>query len=342
MKENQTEKVKRKPLSAAFLFIIGTPLLFLMFMLSISVGAADINLQTVWASLFSYDSSNNQHVIIQELRLPRSTADVVVGAAFAVAGAVLQGMTRNPLAETGIFGINAGSIFMVAVCFAFFPGMSYSNLILFSFAGAAMSLSMIFGIGAMTKGGLSPVRLVLAGAAISALFTALSEGIAIYYDLSQDLAFWYAGGVAGVRWEQLLPALPWLAAGLGMAVLLSRSITLLSLGEDIAAGLGARVRWIKLGCVIAVLILGGLAVSIVGPVAFVGLVIPHIVRYFVGADYQLIIPGSIIVGGIFMTMADIGARMINPPYETPIGALFALIGVPFFLYIARKERRESL
>src|SRR5690606_31889446 len=154
-----------------------------------------------------------EHMIIQEIRLPRSIADIFVGASFAVAGAIMQGMTRNPLADSGLLGINAGSIFMVAFCFAFLPGISYNTLILFSFIGAGISLALIYGIGAMAKNGMTPVRLVLAGAAVSALLTSLSEGIAIYFNLSQDLAFWYAGGVAGVQWLQIKYMLPWIIAG---------------------------------------------------------------------------------------------------------------------------------
>jgi iron complex transport system permease protein len=340
--ESSTYKddITSRPVTAVLMFIAGLPILGFIFLLSISVGAADVEIGTVWNALFHYDASLNDHVVIRELRLPRAVADIFVGACFAVAGAIMQGMTRNPLAESGILGINAGSIFMVAVCFAFLPGLSYNLLIVFSFLGAAISMGLIFGIASLSRIGLTPLRMVLAGAAINALFTALSEGIAIHFDLSQDIAFWYAGGLSGVRWEQLLPALPWMGGALIFAVALSRSVTILSLGDDIASGLGQRVGLIKLLCTLAVLFLAGIAVSIAGPIGFVGLVIPHVVRFFVGVDYRAIIPCSIVVGGIFMSLADIGARIINPPYEIPLGSLFALIGVPFFLYIARRERRE--
>lgn len=334
------DDITSRPVTAVLMFTAGLPILGFIFLLSISVGAADVEIGTVWNALFHYDASLNDHVVIRELRLPRAIADIIVGACFAVAGAIMQGMTRNPLAESGILGINAGSIFMVAVCFAFLPGLSYNLLIVFSFLGAAISMGLIFGIASLSRIGLTPLRMVLAGAAINALFTALSEGIAIHFDLSQDIAFWYAGGLSGVRWEQLLPALPWMGGALIFAVTLSKSVTILSLGDDIASGLGQRVGLIKLLCTLAVLFLAGIAVSIAGPIGFVGLVIPHVVRFFVGVDYRAIIPCSIVVGGIFMSLADIGARIINPPYETPLGSLFALIGVPFFLYIARRERRE--
>lgn len=309
-------------------------------MLSISVGAADIHLSTVWDAIFHYDDNITAHSIIQDLRLPRSLASILVGASFAVAGAMMQGMTRNPLADPGLLGLNAGAIFMVAICYAFLPGLPYNYLILFSFIGASISVALVYGVSSLSTNSASPVRIVLAGAAVTALFTALSEGIAIYFNLSQDIAFWFAGGVAGVKWTQLKMMFPWITGAMLAAIILSGSITLLSLGEDVATGLGQRTNAIRMIGFVIVLILAGVAVSVAGPIGFVGLVVPHLVRYIVGVDYRLIIPCSAVVGGLLTCIADIGARMINAPHETPIGALFALVGVPFFLYVARREGRS--
>lgn len=339
LKIQDSPTIKSRPFMATFVMIGGTIALLLGLVISISVGAADIGFWTVWEAVFHFNPELSEHTVIQEIRLPRSIADVLVGACFAVAGAIMQGMTRNPLADSGLLGINAGSIFMVALCFAFLPGISYNTLILFSFIGAGISLALIYGVGSMAKNGMSPVRLVVAGAAVSALLTALSEGIAIYFNISQDLAFWYAGGVSGVQWLQVKYMFPWIVAGLIGAMMIARSITLLSLGEEVATGLGQRTKLVKIVGVLIVLVLAGVAVSAVGPIGFVGLLIPHLTRFLVGVDYRYIIPCSAILGGLFMTIADIGARMINPPYETPIGFIFALIGVPFFLYVARNERR---
>jgi iron complex transport system permease protein len=154
------------------------------------------------------------------------------------------------------------------------------------------------------------------------------------------LAFWFAGGVAGVKWSQLKLLAPWLVSALVFALLLGRSITLLSFGEEVAAGLGQKTKMVKLAGAIVVLVLAGGAVSAVGPIGFVGLIVPHLARFLVGVDYRYVIPCSAVLGGLLMIWADIGARMINPPYETPIGVLFALIGVPFFLYVSRKRKGE--
>jgi iron complex transport system permease protein len=331
---------RTRPRMASVVLIGGTLVLILGLMLSISVGAVNIPLHTVWDAIFHYNASITDHGIIQEIRIPRAIADILVGSGFAVAGAMMQGMTRNPMADSGILGINAGAIFMVAVCFAFFPELSYQWTILLSFVGASMSMILVYGIGALSPKGMTPIRLVLAGSAVSALFTALSEGIAIYSKLSQDLAFWFAGGTAGVKWSQLEMMTPWIILGLIGALLLSRSITILSLGDEVAKGLGQRMTIVKILGALIVLILAGVSVSIAGPIAFVGLVIPHLARFLVGVDYRWIIPCSAILGGILLTVADISARMINAPFESPIGALIAIVGVPFFLYVARKEGRN--
>jgi len=337
---SSTVTFRSRPWAATLILAGGLTALLFGIALSVSFGAADIKFSVVWEAIFRFNPDLTQHQIIQELRLPRVLAGARVGACFAVAGAIMQGMTRNPLADSGLLGLNAGSGFMLAVCFAFFPGLSFNYLILYSFLGAGIGAGLVYGIGSIAKGGLTPVRLVLAGAALSALLSALSEGIALYFRIGQDLAFWYAGGVAGVKWFQLKIMAPWVAAAIIGAIMLSRSITMLSLGEDMAKGLGQRTNLVKLAGTIIVLVLAGTAVSVVGVVGFVGLIIPHLTRYLVGVDYRWIIPCSAVLGSLLVVFADLGARMVNPPYETPIGAIIALLGVPFFLYLSRKERRE--
>ncbi|HDR7566019.1 iron complex transport system permease protein [Bacillus sp. RC55] len=308
--------------------------------LAVAFGAKDIHLQTVWAAVFDYNPKLTQHQIIYELRLPRVIGAAVVGAAFAVAGAVMQGVTRNPLADAGVLGINAGAMFVVALSFAFFPHMPYSYLMIVSFIGAVLSTVLIFIIGSATSGGLTPMRLTIAGAVMAALLHSLSSGVAIYYDLSQDLAFWYAGGVAGVKWEHLKFLVPIILITIVFATALGRSISLISMGDDVATNLGVKTSRTRILGMIIVVILAGVSVSAVGSIGFVGLVIPHIARKLVGVNYQLIIPMSALLGAILLVLADLGARTVNPPKELAIGIMVALVGVPFFLYIARKVGRE--
>lgn len=338
--EKTHANIKGRPWAATLILTGGVAALVLGIALSISLGAADIDLRNVWEAVFFFNPDVTEHQIIQELRLPRVLGGAMVGACFAVSGAIMQGMTRNPLADSGLLGLNAGAGFVIAICFAFFPGLPYMYLILFSFVGAGLGAVLVYGVSSMAKGGLTPVRLVLAGAALSALLSALSEGIALYFQVGQDMAFWYAGGTAGIKWVHLKIMLPWIAAAILGAIALSRSITMLSLGDDIAKGLGQRTGLVKLGGTVIVLVLAGAAVSVVGAVGFVGLMIPHLTRKLVGVDYRLIIPCSAVLGSLLVVIADLAARMVNPPYETPVGSIIALIGVPFFLYLARKERRE--
>lgn len=325
--------------AALMIMTIGPAVLFLLMSFSVTRGAAQIPISTVWEAFFNFNPDDTQHLIIIDLRLPRVIASALVGAAFAVSGAIMQGTTGNPLADSGLMGLNAGAGFALSICFAFFPGMRYIKIILFSFAGAALGAALVNGIASMQIGRVSPMRLVLAGAAVSSLLAALSQGIAIYFDVAQNVMFWTAGGVAGSNWEQIRIMFPWIAGALFGAIALSRSISLLSLGEETAKGLGLNTAVINALCSLVVLILAGAAVSVVGAVGFVGLIIPHLTRFIVGVDYRWVIPSSAVLGAMLVVMADLCARTINPPFETPIGALISILGVPFFLYLARKERR---
>ncbi|MDR2135561.1 MAG: iron ABC transporter permease [Treponema sp.] len=314
-------------------------ILILAMVFSVARGAAEIPPAVLWDALFHFDPGQTRHLIVRDLRLPRVIASALVGASLAVAGAVMQGITRNPMADSGLMGLNAGAGFALSLCFAFFPGLSYRRIILFSFLGAALGAALVNGIASLRRDGITPMRMVLAGAAVSALLAALSQGIALYFDVAQNIMFWTAGGVAGSDWNQVRILLPWIGGGLLGAAALSRSVSLLSLGEEVARGLGVRTGMVNALGSLFVLILAGASVSVVGAVSFVGLVIPHITRFLAGADYRRIIPFSAVLGALLMVLADLGARTLNPPFETPVGAIIALIGVPFFLYLARRQKR---
>ncbi|WP_338552286.1 iron ABC transporter permease [Paenibacillus sp. KS-LC4] len=343
LKQEQKQELKQmrqrsRPLVATIILIVGTAAVLFGLALSISVGAAKISLSTVWTAVFNFNPDITQHQIIQELRMPRALAAALIGAAFAVSGSVMQGMTRNPLADPSLLGLNAGAGFALALCFAFFRGMSHLEIMIICFIGAALAAGIVYGIGSLAKGGLTPVRLTLAGAAISTLFVSLSEGIQIHFKIGQDIAFWFAGGIANTKWSQIGIVAPWIIGGILVAIAISRSISLLSLGDDVAVSLGQRTKLTKTIGIIVTLILAGASVSVVGAVGFIGLIIPHLARYLVGVDYRWIIPCSAVLGALLLIVADIVARTINSPYETPVGALIAIIGVPFFLYLAVKQR----
>ncbi len=309
--------------------------LFLAMGLSIAYGAVDINLSTVWQAIINFDRDITSHQVIQELRLPRAVAAALVGAFLAVSGAVMQGMTRNPLASPSIMGVTNGAAFALVLTMAFIPDISSIGLTMASFAGAGIAVVLVFMVGSFSTGGLTPVKLALAGVAIGTLLSSVSTIIALHFQLEKQLGFWLAGGLAGTNWSSIQILLISGAIGIFIAFMIAKSITVLNLGEDIAVGLGQNNIVIKVLGILTVLILTGAAVSVAGAIGFMGLIIPHMSRFIMGTDYRWIIPSSALFGALLLVLSDIVSRLINAPYETPVGAITSLIGVPFFLYLAR-------
>jgi iron complex transport system permease protein len=308
-------------------------------LLSVSYGAADISYSTIVRAVFAFDGLDNDHLILREFRIPRALAAALVGAALGAAGALMQGITRNPLASPSLMGLNAGAGLMLVLGLALSPTLGFTVLIGLSFAGAAVGVTVVFLVGSAQRGGLTPVRLALAGAAVSAFFGAFTSFIIVYYKIGQEVLFYTAGGVQGVQEEQLLFVAPWIGGGLIVALLLSRSVSLLSLGQDVAAGLGLNIVHVRIVAGLAILILAGSSVALAGGIGFVGLVVPHVSRFLTGLDYRWIVPVSAVLGACLLIFADLAARMINPPYEVPVGLMTALIGVPFFLMLAWRDER---
>jgi iron complex transport system permease protein len=316
--------------------IMGIIIFICMFVVAMVFGAAELTIKDVWLSLTSNNTSNEKISIIHEIRLPREIAAIFVGAALAVSGAIMQGMTRNPLADPGLLGLTAGANAALALTLAFFPSANYFSVMIACFIGAAVGAIMVFGIGAMQKGGFSPLRIVLAGAAVSTFLYAIAEGIGIYFKISKDVSMWTAGGMIGTSWGQLKVIVPFILIGILIAMFFSRQLTILSLNEEVAVGLGQKTTQIKVILFIVIIFLAGASVALVGKMAFIGLMIPHIVRSIVGSDYRFIIPMSAILGAAFMLLADTLGRTIHSPYETPVAAIISIIGLPFFLFIVRK------
>lgn len=340
-KDVQRNLMKRLSHSHPTAKVLGVSVLLLVLsmIMSLRFGASELTWGIIYDSVTAFDATDTAHVILMDLRIPRVLAAAVVGASLAISGVIMQALTLNPLASPSIMGVTSGSAFMIALGFALFPQLTHYQLIYWSFLGAALGAGMVFSIGFFSKRGLTPVKLALAGAAVSALLQSLSTMIAIHFDVARDMSFWYAGGVAGVRMESVTIITLIAVIGLIGSLALSRSLTILSLGEEMARGLGLKIGWIKLASLLIVLTLTGAAVSIAGTVGFIGLVIPHITKRLIGMDYRWVLPTSAVLGAILLVLADIGARVINPPYETPVGTLTAVIGVPFFLFLARKEGR---
>ncbi|SFL70176.1 iron complex transport system permease protein [Gracilibacillus orientalis] len=338
-KDNKSNTTQSRPLVALFVIIGGFIILLLSLILSIIYGAAEVNLPTIWDSLTHFDPNETAHQIIRNLRIPRGLAAALIGAALAVSGAIMQGMTRNALASPSIMGVTAGASFMIAVAMAITTQVSSVAMMIWAFAGAGLGAGIVFGVGSISKSGLTPVKLALAGTAVTSMLSALSSGIAIHFNIAKDMSFWYAGGVASVQWIHVQLLAPIVIIGLIIALLLSKSITVLNLGDDVAKGLGQQTVFLKITATMVVLLLTGAAVAVAGTVGFIGLVIPHITRFLVGVNYQWIIPAAAVLGALLLVLADTASRMVNPPFETPVGTMTALVGVPFFLYLARREGR---
>lgn len=315
--------------------VLGILVLLLCLIASITFGAVDIGLGNIYAAFTAFDNSTD-HLIIRTVRMPRSIIALMVGAALAVAGAIMQGLTRNPLADPGILGIEAGAALAVVAAVFLLGSASLTVYTWFAFLGAAAAAVTVYLLGSMGRGGLTPLKLTIAGAALAALFSSLTMGILILSQRTLDeIRFWLAGSLAGRDLNLLLQVLPYLVVGLLVAFALGKQITTLSLGEDVAKGLGQRTAWVKAAAAVVVVVLAGSSVAIAGPIGFIGLVIPHIVRFFVGVDYRWILPYAAVCGAILLVLADIGARVLIRPQELPVGVMMALAGAPFFIYLAR-------
>jgi iron complex transport system permease protein len=320
------------PLIAAV--VVG--LLLVVVVLSLLVGDIPISAATVRDALFFHDSRLSEHVIIRDWRLPRAVADVLVGASLAVAGAIMQAMTRNPLASPGIMGLNTGASFATLLAMVLWPVAGRFELILLSIAGATLGAAVVYGLGSLSRGGLTPVRLALVGIAVSSVLGAIGNGLMIYNELGQDALLWFARGTEGVEWLDIRMLLPMTGVGLLGAMAIAPALGVLTLGYGVARGLGQRTGSTKFLAALIVLLLVGGAVALAGPVGFIGLMVPHVVRYFVGLDHRVVIPGSALCGAALLLVADIGARFATVPLKAPVpvGVMTALLGVPFFLYLA--------
>lgn len=324
----------KKSLPVAIL-IMAPVVAALLIILSVLYGAKNISAQTVLDALIHFDEGSVDHQIIMTSRLPRVIGAMLIGMFLAVSGALMQGMTRNYLASPAIMGVSDGSVFAVTMCMVFLPSTQSVSLITISLIGSAIGAALVFGIARLIPNGLSPVKLAILGTIIGVFLNGFADAIATYYQITQSLSFWYNARLNQMDPELIKLSIPFALVGLGLAIALSKSVTVLSLGEEISAGLGQRTALVKGLTMVAVVILTGISVALAGKIAFVGLIVPHIARFLVGVDYRWIVPVSGVLGGLFLALCDILSRFVNYPFETPIGVVTAIFGVPFFLYLIR-------
>ncbi|WP_100404695.1 FecCD family ABC transporter permease [Bacillus solitudinis] len=321
--------------------LVGLVIFLLLICFSIVYGYTNTTWKIAIEAYTTFDGSN-EHLIIQTVRVPRALIAAAVGASLGIAGVLMQALTKNPLADPKIFGINAGASFFVVLAVSFFSITSLSTFIWIAFAGAAVAAIIVYSIGSLGREGLTPMKFTLAGAAIWALFSSLTQGMLVLNEKAlEEVLFWLAGSVQGRKLEYLQTVLPYMTIAWVSSLLIARHINLLSMGEDVAKGLGQRTGVIKIISAIIIILLAGGSVAIAGPIGFVGIMVPHLSRFLVGIDHRWLIPYCAIVGGCLLLLADISARYVIMPQEVPVGVMTAIIGTPFFIYIARKGLTKS-
>lgn len=316
-------------------------LLLVTIVASIAYGSKSISLTVVWEGLVHFDNENMDHLIIHSSRLPRVIGALMIGAFLAVSGALMQGMTRNYLASPSIMGVADGSVFVITLSMIFMPSAAPMTLIMYSLVGSALGTLLVFSIARLLPNGMTPLTLAILGTILGTFLNGVSQALATYFQISQNLSFWY-----NARLHQMDPLLikwtiPFAIVGLFLAIYVSRAVTAISLGDEVAQGLGIKLLTVKSLTILSVVILTGISVAIAGKIAFIGLIIPHITRFLVGEDYRKIIPYSAAFGALFLAWSDIISRFINHPFETPVGVVTALFGVPYFLYLIKTRGGRS-
>ncbi|HVM06179.1 MAG TPA: iron chelate uptake ABC transporter family permease subunit [Acidimicrobiales bacterium] len=310
---------------------------------SIAYGSRPMALSTVWDGMWAYDPTVGDHLIVRSLRIPRTGMGLLVGAALGLAGAVMQGVTRNPLADPGILGIEAGaSLAVVTGIYALGIG-SFSGYVWLAFVGAAVASLVVYFLGSLGRGGATPVKLALAGAALSALLGSVTTSVLLLDVATLDqFRFWVVGSIAGRDAGIVADVAPFLAVGAVLALLSARSLNTLALGNDVARSLGQRVGLARAISALAVIVLAGGATAAAGPIGFLGLTVPHVARAICGPDYRWIVAWSAVLAPILLLGADVLGRLVARPGEVQVGILTAVIGAPFFVALVRRRKLAEL
>ncbi|WP_407937316.1 FecCD family ABC transporter permease [Kineosporia mesophila] len=317
-------------------------LLVVSITLSLVVGSGHVPLSDVWNGVFSPDRSVEGQLIMRELRIPRTVAGLLAGVALGLAGAVIQGVTRNPLADPGLLGINAGASAAVVFAIGWLGITAANGYIWFGFLGAAVAATLVYGVGSLGREGATPVKLALAGQATSAALIALTTAMLLKDTETYDrYRFWQVGSLTGRDAEVIAQAAPFVGIGVLLALALGPQLNALALGDDVARGLGQKVGLIRVISAVAVVLLTGAATVIAGPIAFVGLVVPHAARMLAGADYRWLLVHCLLLAPSLLLVSDVIGRLIARPGELQVGIVTAAVGaVPFVILVRRRKMAE--
>ncbi|MGY2085468.1 FecCD family ABC transporter permease [Blastococcus sp. SYSU DS0539] len=310
---------------------------------SIAVGTRAIGVGDVWRALLDSSPGSEEAVIVRQLRVPRTVLGLMVGAALGLAGALMQGHTRNPLGDPGLLGVTAGASLAVVLAISTLGITSPGGYVWFAFVGALTGTVLVYAIGSAGRGGATPVTLALAGAALSALLYALVRAILVSDQQTLDsFRFWVVGSLAGRDADVAWQVAPFLALGVLLALANAPALNLLGLGDDVARGLGQRIWLARAVGLAAITLLCGAATAACGPIAFVGLVVPHAARALTGPDHRWLLPCSALAGAVLLLVADVVGRVVARPGELQVGIVLALIGAPFFITLVRRRRTAGL
>lgn len=320
------------------IFLICSLLLLVVgLVLAVRLGSVHIAFSDIFNSIFNY-SENLELMLVRDVRIPRVLSVLMTGGILGVTGAMIQGVTRNPIAEPSILGVSQGATLVIAIFYAAGIGITTKNVMIASFIGALITGLIVLGFISKKANNNSIAKILLAGTAMSTFFISLTTVIGLLTNQSQMIGFWVSGGFRNATWADFKLVFIVGIIGLIITMILSPKINILNLGDDVAIGLGEspeKIRFITLMVMIPMI---AAAVAVGKNIAFVGLIIPQVVRKILGEDYRKNIPCSFLLGAVLLTYADIAARMLFNPYETPIGVFTAIIGIPFFISVARKER----
>jgi len=310
---------------------------------SLFIGSRAIPFAVTLDALSAYDPSNSAHLLVHHLRVPRTLLALVVGAALGVAGALMQGLTRNPLADPGLFGVNAGATTAIVAAIAFLGVDSVPAYTGFGLVGAGLAALAVYRLGGV-GGGLNPVRVVLAGAAITVVLLAITHLITLNSDVQVFDRFrhWAVGSLQGRGRSVLLPITLLVAFGLLLALTLARALDTVALGEDLGRSLGVHPVLVRSLAALAIVVLAGAATAAAGPISFIGLTAPHLARFIVGPEHRWLLPYALVIAALLVVAADIMGRVIGYPGEIGVGIMVALLGGPFFVVLVRRWRLVQL
>ncbi|MET0424633.1 MAG: iron ABC transporter permease [Actinoplanes sp.] len=312
-------------------------------LLSLAIGSRALPFGTVLHYLVDPDPTSRDGLIVSEVRIPRTLIGLLAGAALGLGGAVVQGITRNPVADPGLLGINTGAALLVVTAISVFGVTSLVGYVWFGFAGAALAAALVYLISSVGRGGATPIKLALSGAAVSAALGSFTTAVLLIDVKAYDqFRFWQVGSLAGRGTDVIWPSLPFLAVGLLLALASTRALNALALGEDVATSLGQNVNRARLIAAASVVLLCGTATAMAGPIVFVGLVIPHLARMITGPDHRWLLPYSMLLAPLLLLVADVIGRVVARPGEVQVGIVTALIGAPVFVALARRTRLAEL